>query len=136
MPAFNGIPAVSDCTHVPAAEDAPGNIGTDPDALFRSGQVKGLSEGQAQAIKDGADPAQVVNSARVRVDREGVARKSISPDGMFTTEGITRRGVGSRARAKAGLTNRQARATPDAIYKYATDRDDALTLLRQNGYLR
>lgn len=102
-----------DCTHIPAAEDAPGSIGTDPDALFASGQVRGLRKAEAKAIADGADPAQVVNSRRGR-----------SKDGMTTAEGITRR---------RGLP---PRLTPEAIYKQAGSREDALRLLEDNGYIR
>lgn len=107
-----------DCTHIPAPEDVAGDVGTDPGALFRSGQVKGLSEAETKAIADGADPAQVVNARR-------------GSDGMFTTEGTTRRGVaGSR------MAPRSRRPTPDAIYANATDRDDALALLKANGFIR
>lgn len=113
MQAFSGIPAVSDCRHVPAAEDAPSDIGTDPDALFRSGQVHGLRESEVKAIADGADPAQVVNARR-------------GSKGMTTTESTTRRGRANRGRL-----------TPDGIYTQAgDDRDRALALLREHGYIR
>jgi hypothetical protein len=132
-----------DCQHIPAAEDAPGNVSTDPDVLFGSGQVTGLSEAERQAVADGADPAQVVN-----------ARRGRTADKMFTTEGTTRRGVASRriresrpgvpeqvrnAGRRGYIENYQerrvVRPTPDAIYKYAESRDDALELLRRNGYI-
>lgn len=133
-----------DCTHIPAAEDSPGNIATDPDALFASGQVRGLREAEAKAIADGADPIAVVN-----------ARRGRDAAGMFTTEGTTRRGVagrairalrsgspesaisvGPRGTVRNYTVRRVARPTPDAIYKYARSREDALQLLADNGYIR
>lgn len=106
-----------DCRHIPAVEDTVGSVSTDPSALFGSGQVTGLRVAQARAIGDGADPAQVVNADRGR-----------SRDGMSTTESTTRRGVG---RGRRGV-----RLTPDAIYAQAGSRDEALELLRANGYVR
>jgi hypothetical protein len=48
---------------------------------------------------------------------------------MTTTEGTTKRGLaGSR------LEGRQ-RLTPDGIYRIASDRTEALQLLKQHGYL-
>lgn len=102
-----------DCTHIPAAEDSPGNIGTDPDALFASGQVRGLREHEVRAIAEGADPIAVVNARR-------------GSQGMTTTESTTRRG-----RAERG------RLTPEGIYAQAGgDRDRALELLERYGYVR
>lgn len=121
-----------DCTHIPAAEDSPGNVGTDPDALFASGQVRGLRDAEARAIADGADPIQVVN-----------ARRGRGNDGMTTTEGTTRRGVASRAIRASGGTERRTggrrrvvRPTPEAIYQQAASREEALQLLERNGYIR
>lgn len=137
-----------DCTHIPAAEDAPGDIGTDPDALFASGQVKGLTEAERTLIADGADPAQIIN-----------ARRGMSADGLYTTEGTTRRGYASTIRRELdrqrGLLTRETathvgprgavkdyvvrrigpRPTPEAIFRYATSREDAMRLLAANGYI-
>lgn len=98
-----------DCRHIPAAEDHPGDIATDSQALFDSGQVRGLSETEKQAIQDGADPAQVVNAQRIRKGGRKV--------GMTTSEG----GPGGRL-------------TPDGIYRTARSRDEALALLSAHGY--
>lgn len=108
-----------DCRHIPAAEDAPDDVGTDPAALFDSGQVRGLREAEAKAIADGADPAQVIN-----------ARRGAGRNGMSTTEGTTKRGQAYRAGVRG------ARPTPEAIYAGNPDRDAALEALRANGYIR
>lgn len=104
-----------DCRHIPTLEDAPGDLGTDPESLFRSGQVTGLSRAEASAVADGADPGQVINARR---------RSS----GMTTSEGTTSRG-------RAGRPGGGARLTPDGIYRIAPDRDEALRLLQRHGYV-
>jgi hypothetical protein len=130
-----------DCRHIPAPENVSGDLGTTPAALFAGGHVRGLSEGDRRAIADGADPGQVVNARRGR-------------QGMTTTEGTTKRGLyggyvrnadGSLSRRDASEFRRtggryqrttQRRLTPDAIYSMAADREHALELLRQYGYIR
>lgn len=93
----------------------------DPYDYFRS-----LSEGeqdrvfgryQAEAIRDGADIYQVINSRRGRM-------------GAFTTEGTTRRG-----HAGGLLRPGQRRMTPEAIYRLHPRREDALRVLREHGYI-
>lgn len=97
-----------DCRHIPAPEDVADDVTTDPEALFRSGRVRGLTRGQREAITAGADPARVVNATR-------------KASGMTTTE--------------AAVSGRR-RLTPDGIYRMDPSRDGALDLLRQHGYLR
>jgi hypothetical protein len=132
------------CRHIPAPESVSGDLGTTPAALFAGGHVRGLSEGEQRAIADGADPGQVVNARRGR-------------QGMSTSEGTTKRGLyggyvrnadGSLSRRDASEFRRtgggrrryqrttQRRLTPDAIYDMAADREHALDLLRQYGYIR
>lgn len=69
-------------------------------------QITGLSKGDRKALADGADFNRVVN---VQQRREGM-------------------------RPKAQRT-RATKLTPDDIYRLAHDRDDALRLLKRNGYL-
>jgi hypothetical protein len=106
------------CTHVPAAEDAADDVRTDVDALFKSGQVNGLTAEQRQAVADGADPIQVVNAHR-KVFRDG--RFVSKASGMTTT---------------AGATKGRLRLSPEGVYRIASDREEALKLLGANGYLR
>jgi hypothetical protein len=87
-------------------EDVAGNVGTSPEALFAGGHVRGLTKGQQAALDVGADPGQVVNAT---------GRRS----GMAT--------------ASAGA--RGGRLTPDRIFRIAADREQALELLRNYGYI-
>lgn len=125
-----------DCRHIPASEDMAGDLRTDPKAAVRSGKVTGLSAPDRQALDDGADLNQVVNSRR-------------GSDGMTTSEGTTRRGYASYVQREAAKqrgeitrevrtgrsTRVQGRLTPDAIYRVATDRTEAIRLLHANGYI-
>lgn len=95
-----------DCRHVPTTkatwEDAGSDIGPD--------QIKDLTDAQRQAIADGADMNQVINSHRA-------GKRS---DDLMTTQEAVKRG---------------SRLTPEGIYKVSASRDEALKRLRDNGYL-
>lgn len=97
-----------DCVMLPTNEDPARDLVTDPMAAFRSGKVHGLSQADVKAVNDGADLAQVVN---VRSKRAGLK-------------------VAGRVYDRAG------RPTPEAIYALASDRDDAIRLLGEHGYIR
>lgn len=127
------------CQHIPAPENVPGDRTTDPrsyfDSLARDEQDRVFTNAGAQAIRDGSDIGQVVNT------RRGMA----TADKGFTTEGVTRTGrVGGRGpqgplgrggRA-LGRTGRNVRLTPESIYSAADgDRDVAVSLLREHGYI-
>lgn len=107
------------CTHVPSTENAD-EVRTNPrayfDSLSRAEQDKVFTKAGAEAIRDGADMNRVVNA------RRGMYQAG---DLSLTTEATTRRGI-----------NRKVRLMPEQIYKIAgDDRDEALRLLRTNGYL-
>lgn len=137
-----------DCVHVPRVG------GVVPDGYrdmsdLAWGDIKDLTEAQRKALDDGASLSQVVNAYRGGSSR------------MLTTiEGTTRRGWSSyisrtiaqqrgeiaqdtatatlkaRGAVKSYTTRRTApRMTPEAIYKNATSREDAVRLLAYNGYL-
>lgn len=95
-----------DCLHTPVADAGPELI-TDPDTALRRGQVTGLSQGDLAAVRAGADLGQVVN----------VRRKAA---------GLT---TGSSVMVRAG------RLTPQACMSLASDRQQALQLLRRYGYV-
>lgn len=81
----------------------------DPVDLMSRGLVTGLSKSDQQAIRDGADFGQVVN---VRLRKAGMTESG-------------------------RVLSRRGRPTPEAIYRTAgTDRERALGLLEQAGYLR
>lgn len=110
-----------DCVHVPAkGADAAKSEGLihDPYEYFNSlseaEQNSRYTKAGAQAIRDGGDIFQVVNS-----------RRGMKPGGLVTTEGTTRR----------GNFGRKGRLTPEAIYQQAGSREEALHLLEANGYI-
>lgn len=96
-----------DCRMVPTNEGAADALLTDPAAAFRAGQVRGLSAADTKAIRAGADIANVVN-----VHRAGA--------------GLTRAGR---------VIERGGRLTPEGILSLASDRAEAIKLLRQFSYL-
>jgi len=101
-----------DCSHVPSGEVGAEGLTTDP----RPDQITGLSKAERKALDEGSDLSQVVNAKR-------------GASGMTTTEGTTKRGLAGQR-----LAGRQ-RLTPDGIYRIASDRTEALALLREHGYL-
>ncbi len=88
-------------------------------SLSREEQDATFTAAGAQAIRDGADINQVVNS-----------RRGMTANGNFTTEGTSRRGLAARQLAPG-----QRRMTPELIYAMSRSRDETLALLRQFGYL-
>lgn len=128
-----------DCVNVPA-------YGPEGGQSIELDDIRDLTAAQRQAIEDGADMAQVINSHR------GTASK------MFTTEGVTKRGEYVKAwqdyvRLK-GWQGRYYlpevplvkgkriplapdRPTPERIYKLANgNRQYALAYLARYGYIR
>jgi hypothetical protein len=112
-------------------------------SLPEAQQNKIFTKAGAEAIRDGADPAQVVNARRgmaSAVDRFGTTRK-------VTYESTTSRGWASQylrqqydtKLTKQGRRYRETqrrRLMPEEIYRIAGgDRDQALAMLHANGYL-
>ena len=95
-----------DCVMIPTTVAAKGLI-QDPAELMREGLVTGLSKADMQAIGDGADFGQVVNT---RLRRAGLRESG-------------------RVLARAG------RLTPEGIYRIASTREEAVALLKRAGYL-
>ncbi|MCU1488282.1 MAG: hypothetical protein JWN67_5028 [Actinomycetia bacterium] len=103
-----------DCRHIPVAESMAGDVTVDSrryfDSLARDQQDKIFTVDGARAIRDGADLNRVVN-----------ARRGMTAAGT-TTELATR--------------HTGARLMPERIYRLAAgDRDLALSLLRQHGFI-
>lgn len=122
---FNRHPRC-DCVHIPTQENVAGSVTTDPYEYFKSmsaeDQDKAYTKAGAQAIRDGGDIFQVVNS-----------RRGMKPGGLMTTEGVTKRG---NFRSVAGDSTRGRRMTPEAIYKLNGDnRAAALKDLERYGYI-
>jgi len=103
-----------DCVHIPAAESVAGDLVVSPKAYFNSlseaDQNRIFTNAGAQAIRDGADPARVVNARR----------------GMYTAGGRTL----TTERAKGGI-----RPMPEQLYRDAATREQAIALLRRFGFI-
>lgn len=117
-----------DCKHLPTtAKDFAGAVERglvhDPyelfDSLSEDEQDRLFGFGNAQAIRDGADIFQVVNSKRAR-------------RGDFTLEGLGKHGHARKLHP--GLA-RYGRLTPEAIYARAESREQAVRWLRKGGYI-
>lgn len=122
------------CQQVPATgrEQSAGHL-TDPhsyfDSLSRAEQDRAFTVAGARAIRDGGDINQVVNA------RRGIKSVRVfGQDVSTTTEGITRRGIAGQ-RMRLNGTTAPVRLMPQAIYSLASDRDDAVRLLRRYGYI-
>jgi len=105
-----------DCVMVPSRESYADDIRLDPTRLFEAGRITGLSQRDQEAVRLGADLAQVVNANRGMYVMAGQ---------RFTTESTTRSGSGPRVRLM-----------PSQIIAAADDRDEAVRLLRLHGYIR
>jgi hypothetical protein len=104
-----------DCIHLPSVQAKAAGLVQNPrklfDGLSRAEQDRVYTRAGAQAIRDGADMGQVVN-----------ARK-----GMYTAGGQKLTRAGGRQRP---------RLMPEEIYRQAGgDREKAIALLRQHGYI-
>ncbi|CAB0843452.1 hypothetical protein FRC0360_00150 [Corynebacterium diphtheriae] len=109
--------------------------------LSEKDQNKIFTISGAQAIRDGADPSQVINARRgmkVAADRFGMRT-------VMTSEGTTKRGWASmylRQQYDAKMSKQgrymrtdRPRLMPEEIYKIAGgDRDIAVSLLHKNGF--
>lgn len=113
-----------DCRHIPTTENIAKDLTTDTDAYFkslnRSEQDRIFTKAGGEAIRSGADIGQVVNARRGMYSADGR---------LLTREGTTRRGSAGKR-----LKGRQ-RLMPETIYSEARDREHAIELLRQHGYL-
>jgi hypothetical protein len=111
-----------DCVHVPAREDSADDIRTDPKAFFGSlnaaEQDRVFTKAGAEAIRSGADIAQVVNA------RRGMQTATIGGQRVLVTTEGTRRSA------------RRVRLMPEQILKVSGgDRAEAIRLLKLHRYL-
>lgn len=132
-----------DCTMMPGRRSAGLS---DPFGAFERGEITDLTRAQTKAIEDGADISQVVNADRGTQTVNFAGRRV-----RVTTEGTTARGLAFRPLSARGTTQqrfvtgvrpvtrtvaRAPRLSPEAIYNVAGEnRDEAIRLLRINGYL-
>jgi hypothetical protein len=97
-----------DCVMLPTTIGAGPGLITDPLDLVEQGLVTGLSKADLKALADGADLNQVINVRRVAAGLREAGR----------------------------VLARRGRLTPEGIYRIASDRTEAVALLRRFGYLR
>lgn len=133
-----------DCVNLPAKQAAWAEVEgfiTSPRAAYEQGHIRDLTEAQKFAIDNGADIGQVVNATR----------------GMSTTA-MRRRAPGNRGQERAAtkatgvqpghpdllafLPDEVRNApsalgtlTPEGIYRTARNRDHAIRMLRELGYI-
>lgn len=137
-----------DCRHIPASEALAGDLTVDPRAYFDSldeaGQAKFVgSKANAAAVRDGADINQLVNAYRRSRAGLSIAQTPLEKRyGLkFTTAGATDRswtaqqqvGLGQRSAVRSATP--RARLMPESVYANAASRDDALQMLRSNGWI-
>lgn len=107
-----------DCRHVPTSRASADASRTDARHAFgtmtEAEQNKAFTVDGARAIRDGADPARVINARR----------------GMTTAGGL------KATTSQTSRRDRSQRLMPESIYQIAgNDRDLALRMLRQGGYI-
>lgn len=124
-----------DCRHIPANESVADDLVVDPNRYFRSltraEQDSAFTKAGAQAIRDGADIAQVVNA-----DQGMQVAQVYGKNLKITLQGVTKRGrAGKAILARGRRASTTPRLMPSSIYHIAEDRADALRLLRLNGYI-
>lgn len=130
-----------DCVHVLATSRSTAGairegLITDPYEYFNSlseaDQDRLFTRSGAQAIRDGADVYQVVNSRR-GVAAANSRRRMPNAEARrhWTLEGASRRG---HYYSQQG-GRRPFRLTPEGVYAKATSREDAIRLLTENEYI-
>lgn len=141
-----------DCQHWPVAswaEAEAAGLVTDPEVAFERGLIGGyrtrqdgsvrwtpsLSAADTRAIRDGADVQSVVNAKRGGGRRPAGMTNTVSVDIFNRTVKATLEGTTKRAAWRKKHPNLPIRLRPESIYEHATDREDALRLLRLYGYL-
>lgn len=137
-----------DCRSCPVKEDNAEDIRTDPQKYFNSltkeQQDKTFTRAGAEAIRLGADVGQVVNVRRGATGLDSAAgstgavqRQDVYGQSLYTsTEGVTKRGVAGKViRARGRDPRTTPRLLPESILEVAQSREDALNLLRLNGFV-
>lgn len=118
-----------DCTNEPVAslQDAiDRGLVVTPDDAYQRGWIRDLTQAEKQALDDGADITQVINSG------SGISTATIGGRRIKTTTyNTSRRALWRRSNPTAVV-----RLRPEAIYRIAAgDRATALRLLKAYGYL-
>ena len=128
-----------DCVNQPvpskAYAEAEG-FATSPMDAYRNGEIRDLTQAQINAIEEGADIAQVVNAYRGMSTTATKTRLRPTRPVESVVEPGTPDLLGFMPpEVRAGASERVRLLTPEGIYQQARNRDEAISLLRANGYL-
>lgn len=111
-----------DCRHIPSLEATSDELTLDPYAYFgtldEKAQNRIFGKADAQAVRDGADMYRVIN----------IRSRGLADDALKSTPGRNR-GWQSRR------WDTPSKMTVDDIYAAATDRDSAIRLMAENGFI-
>lgn len=135
-----------DCVHLPTTRRSPHRTGSDPEEYFRSlspaEQDRLYTKAGAQAIRDGADIAQVVNARRGMYTADAYGTRLRSTYDATAKRGRFFRIERQRAIERGlippsgrGFRLTTHRLLPEEIYKRAGSRDEVISMLRRYGYL-
>lgn len=133
-----------DCTMLPVRSESfakSNSVMFDPQAAYKAGQIKDLTQAQIKALEDGADLGRVVNAHRgisttstetaksIRIRLKSQAARPAAPTGQPDLLAFL------PPSARANLTDLVI-PTPEGIYAAAgSDRSKAIALLREWGYI-
>jgi hypothetical protein len=133
---FNRHPR-DDCTMMPVKSEPwaeSNSVLFDPDAAYKAGQIKDITEAQAKAIAEGADLADVVNAYRgmsTTATQRVIQRTNFGPVSVQPGMPDILGSLSTLPRATG-----EARLTPEGIYQAAgADRGEAIRLLQRHGYI-
>lgn len=125
------------CTHKPITGGWT-DADQDPKQLFEAlspaEQTRAFTKAGAEAIRLGADPAKVINARRgmntatSTSGRKVLTRREVFGKQVFTT-------AESTGRSRAQQRKAPVRLMPESILELATDRADAIRLLRVHRYI-
>jgi hypothetical protein len=127
------------CTHIPVDENIDDYPATDPKAYYESlspdARVKAFGKAGVEAIDAGADMNQVVNARQgmyVTKDGQKATRMGTTKRGLYgaTQDSFTKEGAPSKY-----MRTTNARLMPEEIFKVASSREEAVSLLRQYAYI-
>lgn len=114
------------CVHIPAQESMADTFATDPyeafDALSKAEQDRIYTKAGAEAIRNGADMNQVVNS-----------RRGMTTSGRFTAEGVGKRGY-YKITSEAGRRGYSRLSVDEILRRSGTDKERFVSLLTEYGY--
>lgn len=126
------------CRHIPSSEALAGDLTTDPKAYFNSlspgDQTRIFGKAGSQAIREGADMAQVVNVGR-KMKTAGGTHIVSTGDGVIGPAPANGPDLLGFLRESRPATTALGRMTPEGIYQVAGSRAEVISLLRANGYI-